>query len=160
MVKYLNFHNSNISLIWIFIFQIFKYYFWIYCLKIFFNVNGKAIVWRIPCLTCGFIWVILNSRLTKVSLIFLSFILVWLVPLAQVLPHPQLIFPSKTWFFWNLFKIFSCRNHLKINISHILNPNLYQINSIKSRSSRYFQRTPKATFQFLAMNFQLWFNLI
>ncbi len=25
-------------------------------------------------------------------------ILVWSVPLAQVLPHPQLIFPSKTWF--------------------------------------------------------------
>jgi len=24
--------------------------------------------------------------------------------LAQVLPHPQLIFPSKTWFFWNLFE--------------------------------------------------------
>ncbi len=28
-----------------------------------------------------------------------SSILVWPVPLAQVLPHPQLIFPSKTWFF-------------------------------------------------------------
>jgi hypothetical protein len=24
---------------------------------------------------------------------------VWHVPLAQVLSHPQLIFPSKTWFF-------------------------------------------------------------
>ncbi len=32
-------------------------------------------------------------------------LLVWLVPLAQVLPHPQLIFPSKTWFFLgNLFE--------------------------------------------------------
>jgi hypothetical protein len=30
--------------------------------------------------------------------------LVWPVPLAQVLPRPQLIFPSKTWFFWNLFE--------------------------------------------------------
>jgi hypothetical protein len=28
----------------------------------------------------------------------------WPVPFAQVLPHPQLIFPSKTWFFWNLFE--------------------------------------------------------
>jgi len=36
--------------------------------------------------------------------------------------------------------IFSCRNHLKINISHILNPNIYQINSIKSCSSRSFQQ--------------------
>ncbi len=49
--------------------------------------------------------------------------LVWPVPLAQVLPRSQLIFPSKTWlleFIW----FFSNRNHLKINISHILNPNL------------------------------------
>jgi len=34
-----------------------------------------------------------------------SYPLVWPVPLAQVLPHPQLIFfPSKTWFFGNLFE--------------------------------------------------------
>jgi hypothetical protein len=30
--------------------------------------------------------------------------LVWPVPLAQVLPRPQLIFPFKTWFFGNLFE--------------------------------------------------------
>jgi hypothetical protein len=30
--------------------------------------------------------------------------LVWPVPLAQVLSHPQLIFHFKTWFFWNLFE--------------------------------------------------------
>jgi len=29
------------------------------------------------------------------------------VPLAQVLPHPQLIFPSKTWFFWGFILNFS-----------------------------------------------------
>jgi hypothetical protein len=61
------------------------------------------------------------------------------LPLAQVLPHPQLIFPSKTWsleFIW----IFSGRNHLKSNISHIPNPKSYQINSIKSCSSRSFQQ--------------------
>jgi hypothetical protein len=33
--------------------------------------------------------------------------LVWPMPLAQVLPCPQLIFPSKTWFFWNLLEFFS-----------------------------------------------------
>jgi hypothetical protein len=35
---------------------------------------------------------------------FISLLLVRRVPLAQVLPHPQLIFASKTWFFWNLFE--------------------------------------------------------
>jgi hypothetical protein len=43
--------------------------------------------------------------------------------LAQMLPHPQLIFPSKTWFL-EFISIFNGRNHLKINIAHILNPNL------------------------------------
>ncbi len=53
-----------------------------------------------------------------------NIVLVWPVQLAQVLPHPQLIFPSKTWFFWEFIWILSGTNHLKINISHILNPNL------------------------------------
>jgi hypothetical protein len=44
--------------------------------------------------------------------------------LAQVLPRPQLIFPSKTWFFWNLIEFSAAEITLKINISHILNPNL------------------------------------
>jgi hypothetical protein len=35
--------------------------------------------------------------------------LVWHVLLAQVLPHPQLIFPSKTWFFGIYLKIFTGR---------------------------------------------------
>jgi hypothetical protein len=42
----------------------------------------------------------------------------------SVLPHPQVIFPSKTWFFWNLFEFFAAEITKKINISHILNPNL------------------------------------
>ncbi len=46
----------------------------------------------------------------------------WMVSL-QVLPCSWLIFPSKTWFF-GIYWIFSGRNHFKINISHILNPNL------------------------------------
>ncbi len=41
--------------------------------------------------------------------------------------------------FWNLFKFSAAENHLKINISHILNPNL-KINSIKSSSSSSFQQ--------------------
>jgi hypothetical protein len=64
---------------------------------------------------------------------------VWPVPLAQVLPHPQLIFPSKTWFLEFIW-IFSGWSHLKSNISHILNPNLTKINSIKSCSSWSFQQ--------------------
>ncbi len=49
--------------------------------------------------------------------------------------------------FWNCIRIFSGRNHFKINISHILNPNLYQINFIKSNSSRSSNNT-KGIFQF------------
>jgi hypothetical protein len=60
---------------------------------------------------------------TKGSWGVISYVLVWHVPLAQVLPCSQLIFPSKTWFFGTHLK-FSGRNHFKINISHILNPNL------------------------------------
>jgi hypothetical protein len=64
---------------------------------------------------------------------------VWPVPLAQLLPQPQLIFPSRTWFFWEFIWIFSSRNHLKINIPHNSESKSYQINSIKSCSSRSFQ---------------------
>jgi hypothetical protein len=46
------------------------------------------------------------------------------VLLAQVLPRPQLIFPSKTWFFGIYLNFQRGKNHFKINISHILNPNL------------------------------------
>ncbi len=85
----------------------------------------------------------------------------WLVVLlAQVLPRPQPIFSfQKTWFFGNLFEYSAAENYFKINISHILYPNLYQINSIKSCSSRSFQQHGKGTFQFL-QNFQLRFKFI
>jgi hypothetical protein len=44
-------------------------------------------------------------------------------------------------FFGNLLEFSAGRNHLKINISHILNPNLTKLNSIKSScSSRSFQQ--------------------
>jgi hypothetical protein len=51
------------------------------------------------------------------------------------------MFPSKTWYFWNLFEFFSGRNHLKINayLPHSESKS-YQINSIKSCSSRSFQQ--------------------
>jgi hypothetical protein len=39
------------------------------------------------------------------------------------LPCPQLIFPSKTWFF-GIYLNFQGQKSLKNNISHILNPNL------------------------------------
>jgi hypothetical protein len=48
---------------------------------------------------------------------------VWLVPLAQVLSHPQLILPSKTCFF-GIYLNFQQQKSLKNHISHILNPNL------------------------------------
>jgi len=80
---------------------------------------------------------------------------VWPVPLAQVLPRPQLIFASKTWFF-GIYLIFSDRNHLKIKISHILNPNLTKLIPLNPAHQDLSNNT-KDTFQFLR-NFQLWFN--
>jgi hypothetical protein len=52
------------------------------------------------------------------------FLLVWPVPLAQVCTHPQLIFFFQNLIFWNLVEFLAAKNHFKINISHILNPNL------------------------------------
>jgi hypothetical protein len=60
--------------------------------------------------------------------------------------------------FFGIFWHFSGRNYLKIQYLPPSESKSYQINSIKSCSSRSFQQT-KGTFQFLR-NFQLWFNLI
>jgi hypothetical protein len=50
---------------------------------------------------------------------------VWPVPLAQVVPRPQLIFPSKTWFYGIYLKFSAAETTSKNQyISHILNPNL------------------------------------
>jgi len=66
------------------------------------------------------------------------------VPLAQVLGFSTDFFPFKIRVFWNLFEFSEPENQLKkINISHILFSKSYQINSIKSCSSRSFQE-PKA----------------
>jgi hypothetical protein len=71
---------------------------------------------------------------------------VWPIPLAQVLPHPQLIFPSKTWFS-GMYLNFQQQNHLKINISHILNPNLTKEIPLNPAHQDLSNNT-KGTFQF------------
>ncbi len=102
-----------------------------------------------------FFWEMLN--LDSNTLIVSLWPLVWPVPLAQVLPRPQLIFPSKTWFLEFIW-IFSSKNHLKINISHIfwiqISPNKFHWNPAHQDLSNNI----KGTFQFL-QNFQLRFNL-
>jgi hypothetical protein len=84
-------------------------------------------------------------------------ILVWHVPLAQVLPRPQPIFPSKTWFF-KIYMNFQWQKSFKNQYFPHYKSKSYQINSINSCSSRSFPNT-KGKFQFFS-NFQLWFNLI
>ncbi len=79
------------------------------------------------------------------------------MPLAQVLPHPQLIFPSKTWFF-GIYLNFQQQKSLKNQYLPHSESKSYQINSIKSCSSRSLNNT-KGTFQFLR-NFQLQFHII
>jgi hypothetical protein len=83
--------------------------------------------------------------------------LVYHVPLAEVLPGPQLIFPSKIWFL-ELIWIFSNRNHLKINMSHNLNPILTQKNLLNPVHQDLSNNT-KGTFEF-HRDFQLQFNWI
>jgi hypothetical protein len=46
-----------------------------------------------------------------------SSILVWPVPLAQVLPHPQLIFPCKTWFFGIYFSFYYNVNYIVVGMN-------------------------------------------
>jgi hypothetical protein len=64
--------------------------------------------------------------------------LVWPVPLAQVLPRSQLIFPSKTWSF-GIYLNFQQQKSLKNQYLPHSESKSYQINSIKSCSSRSFQ---------------------
>jgi hypothetical protein len=52
--------------------------------------------------------------------------LVWPVPLAQVLPHPQRIFPSKTWFF-GIYLNFQQQKSVKNSISSIPIPSKISI---------------------------------
>ncbi len=83
--------------------------------------------------------------------------LIWMVNI-QMLPCPQLIFPSKfTWFF-GIYLNYQQQKSLKNQYLPPSESKSYQINSIKSCSSRSFQEH-QIMFQFL-WNFQLWFNLI
>jgi hypothetical protein len=63
----------------------------------------------------------------------------WAVPLAQVLPRSQLIFPSKTWFF-GMYLNFQWKKSFKIQYLPHFESKYYKINSIKSCSSRSFQQ--------------------
>ncbi len=67
-----------------------------------------------------------------------SYVLVWPLPLAQVLWHPQLIFPFKT-LFLNFYLNFQQQKSLKNQYLPHSESKYYQINSIKSCSSRSFQ---------------------
>jgi hypothetical protein len=69
---------------------------------------------------------------------FFNVLLVWPVPLAQVLPRLQLIFPSKIWFF-GIYLNFQLQISLKNQYLSHPESKSYQINSINLCSSRSFQ---------------------
>jgi hypothetical protein len=79
---------------------------------------------------------IMNMKKYKLILSF------HIVPSAQVLPRLQQIFLSKTWFFGNLFEFSNGKNHFKNQYLPHSESKSYQINSIKSCSSRSFQERP------------------
>jgi hypothetical protein len=60
--------------------------------------------------------------------------------------------------FWNFFEFSAEKNHLKLNISHILIPNLTKYIPLNPAHQDLSNNT-KGTFQLL-QNFQLRFNLI
>jgi hypothetical protein len=64
---------------------------------------------------------------------------VWHVLLAQVLPRPQLIFPSKIWFS-GIYLNFQWQKSLKNQYLPHSKSKSYQKDSIKSSSSRPFQQ--------------------
>jgi hypothetical protein len=80
------------------------------------------------------------------------------VLVGQSVPTSSTNFSFQNLVFWNCIWIFSSRNHLKINISHILNPNLTESISLNP-THQVLSNNTKGTFQFL-WNFQLLFNLI
>ncbi len=82
----------------------------------------------------------------------------WPVLLAQVLPHPQLIFPSKTWFL-GIYLNFQQQKSLKNQYFLHSESKSYQINSIKILLINIFPTTPKAHSN-SSKKFQLRFNLI
>jgi len=86
--------------------------------------------------------------------------LVWPVPLAQVLPRSQLIFPFKTWFF-GIYLNFQGQKSLKNQYLPHFEPKSYQMNSIKILLIKIFPRTPKAhsnSFEIFRYHFNLIFS--
>jgi hypothetical protein len=80
-----------------------------------------------------------GKRPFKLSALQFNDILVWPVPLTQVLPRPQLIFPSKTWFFGIYLNLQWQKSLLNQYLPHSESKS-HQINFIKSCSSRSFQQ--------------------
>jgi hypothetical protein len=74
-----------------------------------------------------------------------------------VLPCSQLIFPSKTWFF-GIYLNFYLQISFKNQYLPHSESKFYQINSMRSCSSRSFQQHQRHAP--ILRNFQLWFNLI
>ncbi len=74
-------------------------------------------------------------------------LLVWRVPLAQVLPRPQLIFPFKIWCF-RIYLNFQQQKSLQNRYLPHSESKSYQINSIKS-SHQDLSNNTKGTFHFL-----------
>jgi len=70
----------------------------------------------------------------------ISSLLSWPVPLAQVLPRPQLIFPSETWFF-GICLNFQQQKSLRNQYLPHSESKSYQINSIKSLLIKIFPTT-------------------
>jgi hypothetical protein len=92
--------------------------------------------------------------------VFISLFLVWPVPLAHVLPHPQLIFPSEKPGFFGIYLNF--QQHKSVKNQHLphTESKSYQINSIKSCSSRSFQQHQRPvpnSFKFFSYNL-IFFN--
>jgi hypothetical protein len=108
---------------------------------------GKLNMWTLFCNVCILFWTAKYERKSWLN---------WMVTL-QVLSGSRPIFPSKTWFF-RIYLNFQRQKSLKNQYFPNSESKSYQVNSIKSCSSRSFQNT-KGSFQFLQKS-QLWFHSI
>ncbi len=89
---------------------------------------GKLNMWMLFCNVCINFWTTKYERKSCLN---------WIVS-PQVLPHSQLIFPSKIWFF-GIYLNFKQQKSLLNQYLPQSKSKSYQINSIKSCSSRSFQ---------------------
>ncbi len=98
------------------------------CNTFFIDRQWKTQAWTLP-------WMITCYK--TFSVIFFIQI-VWPVLLAQVLPHPQLVFPSKIWFL-GIYLNFQRQKSVENQYLPHSDSKSYQINSIKFCSSRSLQ---------------------